>query len=480
MGEWSTSYRWESRTKNGVDRKLGRGRDKRPSAGSMLSHALRSVEKDSGVGRIHSNEKIDNARTEDNVVWIGDPLTPGGVRRYLPGVDSVASVEQRMDDLVATAEHTKTMKDGSIRKVAVRSDATTCMELIVQPDPEWTGDIVDMTPEKRAEAEKVLTAMIDETIRQTGGPENLLAVAEHWDEDHPHAHIFVVPMREKQLVGARLMGANGKEYAARHDEMRSALQEVEYDATFERVDKGRRHQDVRTYKAQRQREKDAEDRDAALAAREAKIQTRETELEQEAASLARRQEIFDRLVDEADEKLDAREADLDSRESDLDRDAETLDRERDREFTEWAGDRMAAFDKKLGDDYTAVVDRAREDMRLAVSSGQIELNKAARKAAREAGDAAPAVYRDAARELGYDSEIMEKVNRNRVNSVSFFATPPSEEQFMRESVGERPQLVDNAIAAAKRGEVGVHGDLASQMIARQRRQRGGRDTGLGR
>lgn len=463
MGEWSTSYRWESRTKNGVDRKSGRGRDKRPSAGSMLSHALRSVEKDNGVGHVHSNEKIDNDRTQDNVVWIGDPLTPGGVRKYLHGVDSVASVEQRMDDIVATAEHTKKMKDGSVRKVAVRSDATTCMELIVQPDPEWTGDIVDMTPEKRAEAEEVLTAMIHETIRQTGGPENLLAVSEHWDEDHPHAHIFVVPMREKQLVGAKLMGASGKEYAERHDEMRSALQEVGYDATFERVDRGRRHQDVRTYKAQRQREKDAEDRDAALDAREASQDARDADFEQQQEELRRQQDQVRRDADRVAEK----ERELEVRTQAVADVAAAVDQERDRSFDDWADDRVKAFDKTLGDDYAAVLDAASARMASRETSAQAKLFLATH----EAEKAAPAAYVDGARALGVHDQIMEQVDVARKQVSSF--RPPSLEAFLKETTGERRQARDDAIAAAKRGEVGVRDSFFRQ-------RNSGRDTGLGR
>ena len=73
--------------------------------------------------------------------------------------------------------------DGTVKPVAVRKDATVCLEVILQLDPEYTGKVVDMTAEQKADVREKLHAMVREVQRVTGA-DNTVAVAEHWDRAH--------------------------------------------------------------------------------------------------------------------------------------------------------------------------------------------------------------------------------------------------------------------------------------------------------
>ena len=332
MSQWSTSYRWESRARVDVDKARGKGRDKRPAIGPMLSHALRSVERREGIEHVHSNERIDDARTDDNVVWLPDGA--GGLRLAGPG-DSIAAVEDWIDERVGLAVHTKTMKDGTVKPVAVRKDATVCLEVILQLDPEYTGKVVDMTAEQKADARAKLHAMVREVQRVTG-PDNTAAVAEHWDEDHPHIHMFLVPLSEDStLVGARIMGESKQAYAARHDEMRTVLLAEGYDATFERVDAGRGHEPVRVFKARRDREKaerELADRNAAEKARlhfdRQDLKAARKELAEAVRENAEHEDRVNRkgaVVDQREKEVSAAWGQINAKSAELDRDRVQLD-----------------------------------------------------------------------------------------------------------------------------------------------------------
>lgn len=331
MSGWSTSYRWAGRTRDGVDRVKGKGRDKRPPTKDMLRHALRSIE---DVEHAHSNEKIDPNRTHDNVVLLPDGA--GGLRLARDG-DSVESVHDQVVTTRAAARHVRKQTDKKTSEVkevpvAVRADATECVEVILQLDPEYTGKIVDMTDAQKEDAREKLHTMVREVERHVGS-ENVVVVAEHWDEDHPHIHMFFTPMtRDHQLIGLRIMGTEKGGYAARHDEMRTALRAVGYDATFERVDNARGNESPAKYKTRRDRErreaaKDVErdQRDAAQDARDAQIRTdraavnnARTELDKLSETLVAHAEELDTRAEELEARSQAqlrRDQDLDEREA---------------------------------------------------------------------------------------------------------------------------------------------------------------------
>jgi hypothetical protein len=313
-GVWSTSCRWGGTTRNGVDRASGRGRDKRPPTRAALSHALRSLEDDQE--HVHGNPNIDATRIKDNVVLLPDGS--GGLRPAGPG-DSVETVLDDLHDRISHARgSTRKVTDkktGEVRQVAVapRSDATEAIEFIVQLDPEYTGRVTDMTDEQKADVREKLYVMVDE-IREQTGPENTLALAEHWDEDNAHIQMFVVPVDETgKLIGTRIMGEKRGDWSRFHDRLREKLREVGYDATFDRVAGGATHENLKAYKAQRKKEVSLTyEREAMEEARDAALVDRETAKD----LYARAAERNDAAV-AAEERVDEKVAGLDARENDL-------------------------------------------------------------------------------------------------------------------------------------------------------------------
>ena len=313
-GVWSTSCRWGGTTRNGVDRASGRGRDKRPPTKAALSHALRSLEDDEE--HTHGNPNIDQARIGDNVVMLpdgNDGLRPAG-----PG-DSVQSVLDDLEDRISHARggtrRVTDKKTGEVREVDVapRSDATEALEFIVQLDPEYTGKVVDMDDDQKRDAREKMYVMVDE-IREQTGPENTLALAEHWDEDNAHIQMFVVPVDESgKLVGTRIMGAKKGDWSKFHDRLREKLREVGYDATFARVAGGATHENVKAYKAQRKKEVSlAYERQAMEEARDGALEDREA-----AEGFYARAAERNASAVAAEERVDAKVAGLDDREHDL-------------------------------------------------------------------------------------------------------------------------------------------------------------------
>lgn len=309
MTQWSTSFRVQGRTRNGVDRKQGRGRDKRAALGPMLDHALRSLDELNGAPTVHSNPQIDSARTADNVVRISDGA--GGFREAVAG-DQISDVMQAIEDRVALARHTRTTKDGKTVPVAVREDASLALEVVLQLDPEYTGRVVDMTDEQKADAREKLDAMV-EVLQKKAGAENVVAIAEHWDEENVHYHVFLVPLEDEKLVGSKIIGRSKQEYSAVHDQMRTALRHEGYDATFDRVDPGRGHEDVKTYKARRDREKKAAGQFREASSAEARVDQKLLDLQEQQAALLEAQ----RELDEDRERVERKAARVDKQERQL-------------------------------------------------------------------------------------------------------------------------------------------------------------------
>lgn len=347
---------------------------------AALSHALRSLEDDQE--HAHGKPNIDAARIGDNVVMLPDGS--GGLRPAGPG----GSVESVLDDLHDRVSHarggTRRVKDKKTGEtktvdVALRSDATEAVEFIIQLDPEYTGAVVDMDDDQQADAREKMYVMVDE-IRSQTGPENTIAVAEHWDETSPHIQMFVVPVDETgTLVGTRIMGEKKGDWSWFHDRLRYRLREVGYDATFDRVAGGATHENLKAYKAQRKKEvsltyeRQAMDvsRDAVLADREAAraMYSRAAERNDAAAAAEER-------VDAKVASLDAREGDLSALEASLTARVkavtkkETAVDEREASLTDRACD--------LDDKYEAVIshaERAVEDIIATAKAGAEEMSR---------------------------------------------------------------------------------------------------------
>lgn len=249
-GLYSTTIRWEGRARESMDRPVGRGQDKRPAARPMLAHSLRSLDVRDGTDVAHSNEMIDPGRISDNVVMIADG---DGFRRAGDSDTSQSIIESAMER-IESGFMTRKVK-GVEKKVAVRKDATILMEAVIQLDPDYTGKIVDMTDGQKEDAREKMWSMV-EVLKDQVGSHNMVFVTEHWDESHPHFHVFYTPMtKEGEMIGSRIMGAGKADWAKFHDRLRTKLREVGYDATFDRVDKGRGHEELAEFKARRDRER---------------------------------------------------------------------------------------------------------------------------------------------------------------------------------------------------------------------------------
>ncbi|MGP5080520.1 plasmid recombination protein [Corynebacterium variabile] len=528
-GVWSTSCRWGGTTRAGVDRASGRGRDKRPPTKAALSHALRSLEDD--AEHVHGNPNIDPERIKDNRVMLPDGN--GGLRPAGPG-DSVESVLDDVEDRINNARggvrRTTDKKTGEIKTVDVspRSDVTETLEFIIQLDPEYTGKVVDMTDEQRADVREKLYVIVAEIQEQTG-PENTVAVAEHWDEDNVHFQMFVVPVdKTGTLVGTRIMGEKKGDWSKFHDRLREKLRETGYDATFDRVAGGATHENIQAYKAQRKKavslayerqameeardtalaaQEDAKDlysraadrNDAALAAEErvdakvAGLDEKEATLSALEASLTSRVTAAakkEKTLAKRTEELDDREADLDNRaagveeQERLTRAAREAVQRRETAVTEkekTVDDRDAsvtARETEMEDKYEEVIshaERAAEGIIATAKAGAEEMSRDRATAAVDEGrNATQNVYVRAAQKLK-----VKDTKTGGVKTLDDWITEQATEDSFRFDKTEQAKIEKETYGQVKARAKKAKSD--AQAFLRQReQQRRGRDTGFSR
>lgn len=285
MGEFTTSYTWKGFRKSEARR--------------LIQHDARDVEELWGRKRTHSNTLIRPEWTARNVSLMNDGA--GNLVPMTSVEDAHAFLEKRLSEL----QNTRTLKDGTVVKVAHRKDANALVGFVLELDPRFTRDksipedeydamsdaeyaalppdIATMSDKEIAETERYLEVMLDEVIERVG-VENIVSVGTHWDETHPHIHVLAVPEFEGQVSYTRKFGGNSKAHSQRlyveaHDRMRTRLQEAGYDATMERLAR-RPHEPLAEFKARRkherevsQKEREAQALSATLTERERSIAT---------------------------------------------------------------------------------------------------------------------------------------------------------------------------------------------------------------
>lgn len=271
---WSTSARWEGCTKT--------------VAAPRIRHILRDVEEQQGLYRKHSNELIDPAATSANFSFRFVTDEDGSIRKErITDVDSVfahlnsglAKVQRyrtvpefrmviekdadgnKIPEVDAAGEPVLDKKGKPVYRrrkepmpsagarvpVAMGKDTVVAVEELFQLDPEYTGSIKDMTPAMRAEVQRLYEVWYADLVDQYGA-QNILCVSEHWDETSPHVSAFAMPLAERGDGTAELnvkLFTTGKKkptraeaaaaYSAKHDRLRGALREANYEATFERI-----------------------------------------------------------------------------------------------------------------------------------------------------------------------------------------------------------------------------------------------------
>lgn len=273
VGRWSTSARWEGCTK--------------ATASPRIRHILRDVEEQQGLYRAHSNELIDSSLTDTNFSFRLVEEN-GAIRKER--ITDVESVFAHMEESLEKVQRYRTVpefrmvaeKDADGNKipevddagepvldkkgkpvyrrrkepmpnagarvpVAMRKDTIVAVEELFQLDPEWTGPIEGMTPDKRAEIQGLYDVWYSDLVEQYGA-HNVLCISEHWDETSPHVSAFCMPLADREDFTAELnfkLFVTGKKdptrteardaYAAKHDRLRGKLREHGYEATFERI-----------------------------------------------------------------------------------------------------------------------------------------------------------------------------------------------------------------------------------------------------
>ena len=319
---WTTTMRWTPLKAQPHKQ----GNTSIPSVDQAEAHIARDLADEPEKGK-HSNPQINTTRTRNNVTMVN-----GGNGKMIPATSKKQISDYRKKRL-AELQNYRTLKDGRKVKVAHRKDATLVSEIVLQLDPKFTGEIKDMTPEKKAEVERLLQVMIDTEIERVG-IKNVIAYSVHWDETHPHVQMHITPGTEDgrlsytRFYGAGSFLASRDKYKAIHNNMREALQREGYDATMERVSVGKGHLGIEGYKewkdeersAEKTREKadiwlkNLEDFEAELDDREFDLDQRQKEQSTAEAEIAyerRYQTTRARELDQRDRDQDDREAHLD-------------------------------------------------------------------------------------------------------------------------------------------------------------------------
>ena len=224
MDEFTASYSWKG--------------FQRSEAKRLFRHDARDMEAEQGKEAACSNKLIRPEWMARNVTLMND-----GAGNFVP----MASVEDAMaivDQHLSALQNTRTLKDGTVVKVARRKDANALVGFVLQLDPRFTRDksisddeyaalppdIATMSDEEIADTERYLDVMLDEVIEWMG-VKNIVSVSTHWDETHPHVQVLAIPKFEGQLSYTKKFGGGSKArsqqlYCEAHDRMRQRLQDA--------------------------------------------------------------------------------------------------------------------------------------------------------------------------------------------------------------------------------------------------------------
>ncbi|MGB3696273.1 MAG: plasmid recombination protein [Gordonia sp. (in: high G+C Gram-positive bacteria)] len=323
---WSTSARWEGCTK--------------ATATPRINHILRDVEEQNGLYRKHSNELIDGSKTKANFSFRFATAADGTITKER--ITDVATVFAHLEAGLTQAQRYRTIPEvrrvkvldengqpipllddagepvldkkgkpqyereevpmpnaGEKVPIALGKDTVVAVEELFQLDPEWTGPIKDMTPDRRKEIQRLYDIWYADLVDQYGA-QNILCISEHWDETSPHVSAFAMPLADRGDGTAELnvkLFTTGKKkptrtearaaYTTKHDRLRAALQSAGYEATFERITprdskgfagKGAPLDNFKraAARATAEREIALDERQATLGKREADLTARET------------------------------------------------------------------------------------------------------------------------------------------------------------------------------------------------------------
>lgn len=284
-GKWSTSVNIEKVKRGGVS--------------GLINHHARDVDE---KNLRHGNAQIDPSRTSQNESFIFDE------NGKLIESKSTQEWTERFESRLSAARSFRTNKrTGKKTPVEFRKDAVMMGAVVLQLDPDFTGEVVNMTTEKREEVRSLMLGSMLQTLVKKVGHENIVGASIHWDETHPHLHVLFTPVDDENRLRWKSFIDGKQDLSKLHDEFRNDLRAAGYDATFERIDGGKKGVDITQFKREKERQ--------------SKLKRRETEIEKLAGNVARRSkevargnEELQRRVSSVNEQIQDRVSELGDRE----------------------------------------------------------------------------------------------------------------------------------------------------------------------
>ncbi|WP_237218513.1 plasmid recombination protein, partial [Rothia nasimurium] len=218
---------------------------KRAEVGALLTHEYRKTLEHDGTTTQHDNENIDPTRSHLNRDYI---FRNGELEPLI----KVSDIHEELDRRLENAGGTRTLKDGTVKKIGLRSDAKVLRNFIVQLDPEHTGTVEQWEQKPEAERQKDLSLMVDTLIKDhiggLYGKENLLSMTLHMDEKSPHIHLMVTPIDSEGRVRNESFIKNKSDMRKFWDGARTKLRAAGYEAEMVTRDVDAKHETLRQFK----------------------------------------------------------------------------------------------------------------------------------------------------------------------------------------------------------------------------------------
>lgn len=298
-------------------------------------------------GQKHSNERIDDSRTSDNV--------------FLKKADSKFNTS--VNDVI------ENKRKGGIK--GVRKDAVRMVEATVQ----LSGKVLDMSED---EQEQVLRDSY-EWLKNKFGEDNVISAVIHKDETNMHLHFDFVPIEDGKLNAKAIISKPRlKQYQT---DFLKNLKENHVSMNFERGGGETNGLSQRDFEImQKEREKlmqEIAEREKEIDAREDKLDLREDELSDKAEKLAHREEKYDNTVKEFNQSVN-----------------------------EFKAQKLAIIDRE---GKVSVRERSLERDRALLVAKAVEVNKKSIEATRKLTEASETLV-EASRLKRLADETMERVN----------------------------------------------------------------------
>ena len=252
---------------------------KRAEVGALLTHEYRKTLEHDGTKTQHDNENIDPTRSHLNRDYI---FRNGELEPLI----KVSDIHEELDRRLENAGGTRTLKDGTVKKIGLHSDAKVLRNFIVQLDPEHTGTVEQWEQKPEAERQKDLSLMVDTLIKDhiggLYGKENLLSMTLHMDEKSPHIHLMVTPIDSEGRIRNESFIKNKTAMRKFWDGARTKLRSAGYEAELVTRDVDAKHETLRQFKTRTGKAK------AEALELEEKARKQREEMEREAREAERR------------------------------------------------------------------------------------------------------------------------------------------------------------------------------------------------